>query len=118
MCEIKLHINSNIEKYLIATTFAFQFFIIIFLCLLNPPNYDINKNCGYNFAIPPNGNFQEREREREREKQFSFSEHLLLKLAYTNLYIIEKNNNRIRKQIIWTHQAEPKTNNATILSKL
>ena len=59
-----------------------------------------------------------REREREREKQFSFSEHLLLKLAYTNLYIIEKNNNRIRKQIIWTHQAEPKTNNATILSKL
>ena len=55
---------------------------------------------------------REREREREREK------HLLLKLAYTNLNIIEKNNNRIRKQIIWTHQAKPKTNNATILSKL
>ena len=95
MCEIKLHINSNIEKYLIATTFALQFFIIRFLCLLNPPNYDINKNYDYNFT-----------------------KHHLLKLAYTNLYIIEKNNNRIRKQIIWTHQAEPKTNNATILSKL
>ena len=58
------------------------------------------------------------ERERERDQQFSFSEHRLLKLVYTYLYIIEKNNNKIRKQIIWTHQAEPKTNNATTLSKL
>ena len=58
------------------------------------------------------------ERERERDYQFSFSEHRLLKLVYTYLYIIEKNNNKIRKQIIWTHQAEPKTNNATTLSKL
>ena len=71
MCEIKLPKNSNIEKYLIATIFALQFFIVSFLCLLNLQTMIYAKITAVILPSHQMGIFG-RERERERVEIFIF----------------------------------------------